>query len=41
MEAKGDKLQHVCASRVKAISSTQNIRTPRHASAQRLTRARV
>ena len=41
MQAKGDKLQHVCASRVKALSSTRNTRTPRHASAQRLTRARV
>ena len=41
MQAKGDKLQHVCASRVKALSSTQNAHTPRHASARCLTHVHV
>ena len=41
MQAKGDKLQHMCASRVKALSSTRNTRTPRHASARRLTHVQV
>ena len=41
MQAKGDKIQHVCASRVKALSSTQNTHTPHHASARHLTHTRV